>query len=348
MGFTALIGGLALMVSGLVIASRVVAEPVAATAYAVLVAALVAAGALLRTYQRVGAGWVRWRRSVAALAVIAMSYPGAWAIAVISSEVLPNTFATWFLAVLAGVAHLPVIAAFSLLPLLAVRYLGRGSTRMPLAVVLLLGAMAIVTFALFFGEFEPIRADALVGWALGETIGMAINALFLASVLLGPLSAVVAAARTDGEAGRRLAIVAASALSGAALVMLCGAAGAVAGFGGIAVVLGMYAALVVVVVGCTRALTVPMAPSEQPTPSPPPARRLEGLTPREAEVLGLLAEGLSNAGVAARLVLSQRTVDAHLRSVFTKLDLPEGPLDNRRVHAVLAWRSEQQDSQSAS
>jgi len=141
--------------------------------------------------------------------------------------------------------------------------------------------------------------------------------------------------------------VAASALSGAALVILCGAAGAVTGFGAIAVLLGMYVALVVVVAGCTRALTAPMTPSERPAPSPPAARRLQGLTPREAEVLGLLAEGLSNAGVAARLVLSQRTVDAHLRSVFAKLELPDGPLDNRRVHAVLAWR-EQQDSQSAS
>ena len=65
---------------------------------------------------------------------------------------------------------------------------------------------------------------------------------------------------------------------------------------------------------------------------------MAALTARECEILALMAEGLSNAGIAARLVVSDRTVDAHLRSVFTKLDLPQGPHDNRRVHAVNAWR----------
>ena len=87
-----------------------------------------------------------------------------------------------------------------------------------------------------------------------------------------------------------------------------------------------------VVVGGTRALTLP-------EPEEFPAERLTGLTARESEVLALLAEGLSNAGIAARLVVSERTVDAHLRSVFAKLDLPGGPAENRRVHAVLAWRA---------
>lgn len=64
---------------------------------------------------------------------------------------------------------------------------------------------------------------------------------------------------------------------------------------------------------------------------------MEALTERESEVLGLLAEGLSNAGIAARLTLSGRTVDAHLRSIFAKLDLPEGPAENRRVHAAVIW-----------
>jgi DNA-binding CsgD family transcriptional regulator len=62
------------------------------------------------------------------------------------------------------------------------------------------------------------------------------------------------------------------------------------------------------------------------------------LTGREEQVLALLAEGFSNAGIAANMCISERTVDAHLRSVFTKLDLPDTRLDNRRVHAARVWR----------
>ncbi|GAB3991713.1 response regulator transcription factor [Nocardioides marmoraquaticus] len=64
---------------------------------------------------------------------------------------------------------------------------------------------------------------------------------------------------------------------------------------------------------------------------------LPGLTEREVEVLARLASGRANAGIAADLVVSRRTVDAHLRSIFTKLALPVGSDDNQRVLAVLAW-----------
>jgi DNA-binding CsgD family transcriptional regulator len=68
--------------------------------------------------------------------------------------------------------------------------------------------------------------------------------------------------------------------------------------------------------------------------------RLSALSGREREVLRLLAAGLSNAGIAAELVLSERTIDAHLRSVFGKLEVPDSKHDNRRVQAAALWTSE--------
>ena len=64
---------------------------------------------------------------------------------------------------------------------------------------------------------------------------------------------------------------------------------------------------------------------------------LEGLTPREREVLGLMAEGRSNAGIAAALFLSVGAVEKHVASIFQKLGLRQAPEDHRRVLAVLAY-----------
>jgi DNA-binding NarL/FixJ family response regulator len=63
---------------------------------------------------------------------------------------------------------------------------------------------------------------------------------------------------------------------------------------------------------------------------------LAELSTREREVLDLVAEGLTNTGIARRLYLSERTVEAHVRHVLTKLDIPQGEDGNRRVLAVLA------------
>jgi DNA-binding NarL/FixJ family response regulator len=64
---------------------------------------------------------------------------------------------------------------------------------------------------------------------------------------------------------------------------------------------------------------------------------LEDLSPREREVLGLMAEGLSNRGICDRLFLSPKTVETHVNSIFTKLRLAPARDDHRRVLAVLAF-----------
>ena len=65
--------------------------------------------------------------------------------------------------------------------------------------------------------------------------------------------------------------------------------------------------------------------------------RLTVLTPREREVLSLIAEGRSNRSIADRLSLAVKTVEAQVATIFSKLGLEEDPDDNRRVLAVLAY-----------
>ena len=64
---------------------------------------------------------------------------------------------------------------------------------------------------------------------------------------------------------------------------------------------------------------------------------LEHLTPREREVLGEMASGKSNAAIAASLILSERAVEKHINSIFSKLHLVEEADVNRRVKAVLLY-----------
>jgi DNA-binding NarL/FixJ family response regulator len=63
---------------------------------------------------------------------------------------------------------------------------------------------------------------------------------------------------------------------------------------------------------------------------------LDDLTPREREVLGLMAEGRSNQAICSRLYLAPKTVEAHIASIFSKLELSPAADDHRRVLAVLA------------
>jgi DNA-binding NarL/FixJ family response regulator len=64
---------------------------------------------------------------------------------------------------------------------------------------------------------------------------------------------------------------------------------------------------------------------------------LDELTPREREILGLMAEGLSNQAIADRLVLEVKTVEGHVRQVFSKLGLEPTPHEHRRVLAALTY-----------
>lgn len=64
---------------------------------------------------------------------------------------------------------------------------------------------------------------------------------------------------------------------------------------------------------------------------------LDELTPREREVLELMAEGRTNAAIAEALVITERAVEKHVTSIFSKLDLSATPQDHRRVLAVLTY-----------
>jgi DNA-binding CsgD family transcriptional regulator len=85
--------------------------------------------------------------------------------------------------------------------------------------------------------------------------------------------------------------------------------------------------------------------AQEPATAPP---ELVELTPRELEVLALIAEGRTDRGIAQSLFVTPKTVEAHVRSIFRKLGLPTETTENRRVHAVLAFlRAARYDSTSA-
>jgi DNA-binding NarL/FixJ family response regulator len=72
-----------------------------------------------------------------------------------------------------------------------------------------------------------------------------------------------------------------------------------------------------------------------------PSSPLHELTPRERETLGEMAQGKSNAAIAASLFLSERAVEKHINAIFSKLGLTEEPDINRRVKAVLLFLGQQ-------
>jgi DNA-binding NarL/FixJ family response regulator len=68
-----------------------------------------------------------------------------------------------------------------------------------------------------------------------------------------------------------------------------------------------------------------------------PSSPLDELTPRERDVLALMAEGLTDRGIGERLFVAPKTVETHIHHIFAKLGLPESAADNKRVHAVLTY-----------
>lgn len=438
-------------VATLTLVADVVADPaLPGTSPWVLASALVTATVLIAAHRGLDPGWVAWRRAMVGLFGVSLAYPAVWAALGLAASSDPASSTMRTLAALATVAHVPVLAPLSLLPLLAVRYIGHGASPRLSAMVLALASVDAVMLALFAPPMAPASLAPLVDLGPAVAVGIAVNPIFLASTLVGPVVATRAARSASGEARPRLVLVAIAALSGPLLVLGCGLLGGLAEGSPdsrgpvVALVCGMNAALAVVAAGTSKALRTPLAlsprvishlamglvallaglvavtvvllvdssgplgavvaaalavavmlairpletwvtrtlvapvlehpagavadagsitstraaettaalvsvPREPDAEQPAPVDvgvdpRLAVLTPREREVLALLAEGLSNSGIAARLVLSERTVDAHLRSIFSKLALPDSTHSNRRVHAVLAWNGAREGS----
>ena len=134
-------------VAGLTVTAGVVAGPgPPGDSPWVLVWALVTAVVLLLAHRGLDPGWVAWRRATLGLVGVALAYPAVaatLALAVASD----STGGSWIrlLAALTTVGHVPVIAALSLLPLLAVRYVGDGLPPRPIAVVLALATVDVAT-----------------------------------------------------------------------------------------------------------------------------------------------------------------------------------------------------------
>ena len=88
----------------------------------------------------------------------------------------------------------------------------------------------------------------------------------------------------------------------------------------------------------TRRLVEHFVATRRPSVQVPAA--VADLTPREREVLALMAEGRSNTAIARRIVVTEGAVEKHVRNIFTKLDLPPDTEQHRRVLAVLAYLRE--------
>lgn len=169
---------------------------------------------------------------------------------------------------------------------------------------------------------------------------------FLVALASATVFAVVCAlfARRGAVGGRgltaavRTVAVATAAISAIAVGTLIAAPGIALPPAGVAAVVAVTAVLAVAGAWAgSGALVAALSADPDPPPAPQRSRPFPELTAREAEVLELLARGGSNAGIAAQLVISERTVDAHLRSVFAKLGIAREAASNQRVRAATLW-----------
>lgn len=225
------------------------------------------------------------------------------------------------------------LAALLLLPVSLARAAlgstGIARTRLGLAAAGTAAAPLVVVFCVLLAVArDPGNVDPTVG-----------SVAFLVAVAggagAGALAALLLARGAVPASGLRVAVRGTTLAVGALIVGGVGTL-VVAGGGSPTVSALVVAALAVVVAGLAwfgggrvAASLAVVTAEERPT--------LTELTDRESEVLALLADGASNAGIAAQLVVSERTVDAHLRAVFTKLGLAPDPSANRRVQAARTW-----------
>jgi len=265
-------------------------------------------------------GWAITQRPEAPFAGVDTIAPEAWADT--AGTLGTGVFVAWLGA---------LFVSFTMLALACLSSRGAARSRLGFAA---LGAVfplfAIVVCVLLAISRDPGELDSSTG-------SVAFVATLSACCALSLLAAVLARAELiNPRAVRGLVITAVAGFASVGAVTLgtlaasslAGAGAATVAIATAAIAAAAVAAGWIASAALVRALTVPPSPASS---------RVPGLSPREQEVLGLLAQGASNAGIAAQLVISERTVDAHLRSIFTKLDLEGSTASSRRVQAARVW-----------
>lgn len=220
----------------------------------------------------------------------------------------------------AGATAAPLTVCFCLLLAIA---------RDPGAVEPSLGSVAFLVALAGASAFSA--ACALIA-ARGGVQGRQVTIVVRGTGLAGAALVVLGTGTVIAAPGLRLGPASVAFLVTAVTVVVGG--GAWAGSGRLARVLAPQTPLVP---PTSQTPPVPPTPDDEDLATPAEGVTVTGLTPREAEVLAVLAEGASNAGIAAQLVVSERTVDAHLRAIFVKLGLTPGAETNRRVRAARIW-----------